>query len=49
MQKKTKNNYVRQKHYEFGNKPSKLLAHQLKKEQAERTIKAIYFQILKLT
>lgn len=28
-----KMNYVRQKHYEFGNKPSKLLAHQLKKEQ----------------
>lgn len=37
-------NYVRQKLYEFGNKPSKLLAHQLKKEQAERTTKAIHFQ-----
>lgn len=35
---------VRQKHYEYGNKPSKLLAHQLKKEQAERTIKAIKIQ-----
>lgn len=33
--------FVKQNHYEFGNKPSKLLAHQLKKEQAERTIKAI--------
>ena len=39
----TQMNYVRQKHYEFGNKPSKLLAHQLKKEQTERTIKAINF------
>ena len=38
----TQMNYVRQKHYEFGNKPSKLLAHQLKKEQNERIIKAIY-------
>lgn len=36
-------NYVRQKYYEFGNKPSKLLAHQLeRKKETERTIKAIH-------
>lgn len=42
-------NYVRQKEYEFGNKPGKLLAHQLKKEQAEKTIKAVHLKENKVT
>lgn len=33
--------FTKQKYFEFGNKPSRLLAHQLKKEHAERIIKVI--------
>lgn len=33
--------FTKQHYHEYGNKPSKLLAYQLKKEQAERTIKCI--------
>lgn len=33
--------FTRQHYYEYGNKPSKLLAYQLKREQAERIIKSI--------
>lgn len=33
--------YTKQRYYESGYKPSRLLAYQLKKEQSERTIKAI--------
>lgn len=44
-----KMNYIRQKEYEFGNKPGKLLAHQIKKEQAEKTIKAIHLRENKIT
>lgn len=35
-------NLTKQKDYELGNKPGKLIAYQIKKEQAEKTIKAIY-------
>lgn len=42
-------NCIRQKEYEFGNKPGKLLAHQIKKEQADKTIKAIYLRENKIT
>lgn len=33
--------FTRQRYYEHGNKPNRLLAYQLKKEQVERTIKGI--------
>lgn len=33
--------FTRQRYYEYGNKPSRLLAYQLKKEQTDRTIKHI--------
>ena len=42
-------NLTKQKDYEFGNKPGKLLAYQIKKEQAEKTIKAIYKSENKIT
>lgn len=38
---KQKSMYLKQKIHELGNKPGKLLAHYLKKEQAKRTITAI--------
>lgn len=45
----TQMNLIRQKNYEFGNKPSKLLAYQLKKQPAERAIKAIRLKDNKIT
>lgn len=41
--------FTKQKYFEFGNKPSRLLAHQLKKEHAERIIKVIRNSNGKLT
>lgn len=42
-------NLTKQKDYELGNKPGKLLTYQIKKEQVEKTIKAIYVSENKTT
>lgn len=42
-------NFIKQNDHEFGNKPGKLLAYQIKKELVEKTIKAIHVSENKIT